>query len=403
MPTLELTPFNQVLDRYSRGEMVIMVDDADRENEGDLVVATEAASTEQVAMMMREGRGLLCVSIPAEIAERLKLPLQTLANNSLFHTAFTISVDHKSAEGYGATASQRLRCMQAMLKDDAKAEDFVIPGHVYPLIANQAGTLGRIGQTEGSADLARLAGFKASSLLCEILAPDGTMARGATLIGFAKRHDLAVTSVAEVKRFRLEKEVHVRLIDQFQYDTRWGMSQAFVFCDDAESKEHLALQFGTWSQSKPPLVRVHSECLTGDVFGSRRCDCGPQLAQSLDLLESEGSGLLIYLRQEGRGIGLSNKLRAYELQDSGLDTVEANVVLGFQADQRSYLVAARILKYFGLEKIRLITNNPRKIAGLEEFGIAVSERCGVRVEPDEFNRKYLAVKRDKLGHLLQGG
>ena len=400
MSTIELTAIDEVIARYAKGEMLIMVDDADRENEGDFVVATEAATIEHINTIMKLGRGLLCVAITSEVANKLNLPLQTLVNNSLFHTAFTVSVDHVSAAGLGATSKQRLDCMKALIADDAKPQNFVVPGNVFPLIANQAGTLGRIGQTEGSSDLARLAGFKPSSLLCEILNPDGTMSRGAALSKFAKQHGYAITSVEEVRKYRLAQEVHVRLLKEFDFATRWGVSRAFVFSDDAEGKEHLALQFGASKLSKAPLVRIHSECLTGDVFGSRRCDCGPQLSESLDLIKKEGSGLLIYLRQEGRGIGLSNKLKAYHLQDSGLDTVEANEALGFQADQRQYRVAARILGHLGVQQVRLITNNPRKIAGLEELGIEVTERCQVVITPNEFNKKYLDVKREKLGHLI---
>lgn len=400
MSAIHLTAFEEVLARYARGEMLIMVDDADRENEGDFIVATEAATVEHVNIMMQQGRGLLCVSITPDVAHKINLPLQTLVNNSLFHTAFTVSVDHISSAGLGATSKQKLKCMKALIADQSKAQDFIVPGNVFPLIANQAGTLGRIGQTEGSSDLARLAGFKASSLLCEILNPDGSMSRGSSLIDFAKKNGYAITSVEEVRKYRLAQEVHVRLLKEFDFMTRWGASRAYVFCDDAEGKEHLALQFRSTPNSKIPLVRIHSECLTGDVFGSRRCDCGPQLAQSLDLIKKEGSGLLIYLRQEGRGIGLSNKLKAYNLQDSGLDTVEANEALGFQADQRQYKVAASMLDSFGIKKVRLITNNPRKIKGLEELGISVAERCGVIIQPDRFNCNYLTVKRDKLGHLI---
>lgn len=401
MSAIKLTPFDQVLARYAKGEMLIMVDDADRENEGDFIVATEVATVDHVNIMRRQGRGLICVSITASIAEKLNLPLQTLVNNSLFHTAFTVSVDLANAAGLGATSQQRLKCMQALLLNQAKPDDFVVPGNVFPLIANQAGTLGRIGQTEGSSDLARLAGFKPSSLLCEILERDGSMCRGANLYRFAQENGYALTSVAEVRKYRLAQEVHVRLLKDFDFATRWGASRAFVFGDDAEGKEHLALIFGDEAAlTASPLVRVHSECLTGDVFGSRRCDCGPQLSESLALMKKEGQGLLIYLRQEGRGIGLSNKIKAYSLQDQGLDTVEANLALGFGVDQRQYEVAARILQHFGIKKIRLITNNPRKVKGLEDLGIAVTERLGILIAPNEFNKKYLEVKREKLGHLI---
>lgn len=404
MSDIVLTPFDEVLARYAKGEMVIMVDDVDRENEGDFIVATEAATVEHVNIMLQQGRGLMCVSIPKSTAEKLNLPLQTNVNNSLFHTAFTVSVDHSSSEGLGATSEQRLLCMKSLLDENAKPEDFIVPGNVFPLIANEAGTLGRIGQTEGSSDLARLAGFKSSSLLCEILNADGTMARGPELTEFAKKFGYALTSVEEVKKYRIAKEVHVRLLREFEFATAWGASRASVFYDDAEAKEHLVLCYGDFrkenEKKKAPLVRVHSECLTGDVFGSRRCDCGPQLSESLEMIQKEGAGILIYLRQEGRGIGLSNKLKAYELQDSGLDTVEANEALGFHADLRHYRVAARILDHFGIKQVRLITNNPKKVKGLEDLGIEVVDRCGVVIPADQFNCKYLDVKREKLGHLF---
>lgn len=400
MSEVILTPFEQVLTDVRAGRAVIIVDDKNRENEGDIVVATECLAAEHLSFMMQEARGLICVSLAQSVVERLELPLQAINNGSQFGTPFTVNVDHRSVAERGVGASARALTIKALLDPHSVASDFITPGHVFPLVAHPAGVLGRKGQTEGSFDLARLAGFSSSGVICEILADDGTMARGAVLNAFAKKHNLAMTSVAEIAHYRLEREVRVRLIRQTEEETDFGRFNVSVFQDDADSKEHLALTLGDLSdQTRTPLVRVHSECLTGDVFGSQRCDCGAQLSDALNQINKNGCGALLYLRQEGRGIGLTNKLRAYELQDCGLDTVEANVHLGFAPDQRDFVVAARMLETLGLKKIRLITNNPEKIAVLERSGIVVQERVksSVRIAPDAAS--YLEVKRSKLGHL----
>jgi 3,4-dihydroxy 2-butanone 4-phosphate synthase/GTP cyclohydrolase II len=395
---IELTPFDEVLARYKNGEMLIMVDESDRENEGDFIVATEAATLEHVNTMLKVGRGLMCVSISDQVAAKLDLPLQTSLNNSLFHTAFTVSLDLKNSLGLGATASNRLACMKALTDDNIRADDFIVPGNVFPLIANKAGTLGRLGQTEGSSDLAALAGFKRSSLLCEILNEDGTMMRGDALIEFARSNNYALTSVKAVSEYRIKNQANLRKIKEFSLNIGSEECRATIFFDDASGNEHLALVFGKIIE--PATVRVHSECLTGDIFGSRRCDCGPQLSAALKIIENNKSGILIYLRQEGRGIGLSNKLKAYQLQDQGLDTVEANQALGFAGDLRSFDVAASILKQLGVSSVRLITNNPDKQTQLEAKEIQVLERIGLVVDPDDFNSKYLQTKKEKLGHFF---
>jgi 3,4-dihydroxy 2-butanone 4-phosphate synthase / GTP cyclohydrolase II len=402
MVELELSPIDEVIVAFRNGAMVIMVDDADRENEGDLVMATEKLTPEAVSFMMSHGRGLICVSINADCAKALNLPLQVLNNNSLFQTPFAISVDAVSVGQYGVTASARCETMRAMVAIGAEAPDFVSPGHVFPLIAHASGTIGRQGQTEGSYDLARIAGLEPSGVICEILSPDGTMMRGAELAAYAKEHNLLVTSVEEVMRYRIQKEVLVRCTAQSVQTTEYGECRVLVFQDEVEDKEHLMLLFGDDRQirNRDVLVRVHSECLTGDVFGSRRCDCGPQLDEAMRLIASEGAGVLIYLRQEGRGIGLLNKLKAYSLQDEGLDTVEANLHLGFPADKRDFLVAAKMLRSQGINSIRLATNNPEKVQALTDCGIGVVERLPVVAPHDEHSASYLETKRNKFGHWL---
>lgn len=400
---LQVTPFGELLEHYRAGGMVIIADRADRENEGDLVVATEMITADQVAFMMREARGLICVSLSSEIAERLDLPLQVIANNSPFGTAFTVSVDHRSVVGHGVTAESRARTMRGLVADSAMAQDFISPGHVFPLVANPAGVLGRQGQTEGSYDLSQLAGLKPSGVICEILNPDGTMARGPELQEFARNHQIPITTVDEIIRYRVSQEVLVRKVGNREVETDFGKFTAHVFVDDADGKEHLALTYGKFdeaSHTEGCLVRVHSECLTGDVFGSQRCDCGPQLQYAMKAIVKQGAGVLLYLRQEGRGIGLLNKLRAYELQDAGHDTVEANLKLGFAPDERDFRVAGKILHLLGLEFVKLLTNNPVKVDTLSACGLQLTERLPVVIPPNPYSEEYLKAKREKLGHLI---
>ncbi len=400
---LKLDPFQDVLEDLRQGRMIILLDDANRENEGDLVVATEKITAQAIAFMQREARGLVCVSISSELATRLNVPLQVLNNNSLFQTQFTVSIDYKAVLPCGVTAQARAVTLRRLIDPLASADDFVSPGHVFPLVANAAGVLGRRGQTEGSFDLARICGFEASGVICEILNPDGSMARGGSLAAFAKQHKLKLTSVEEIVRYRSQHEVRVRQVGSSHVDTDFGPARAFVFADDFGGKEHLALVYGEPERAHSkmgPLVRIHSECLTGDVFGSRRCDCGEQLKESLKYIKEEGHGLVLYLRQEGRGIGLGNKVKAYHLQDQGHDTVEANLKLGFAADSRDYLVAVKMLNFFGIERLRLLTNNPHKFEYLQAQGIEVTQRLPVFVAPDELTLPYLETKKTKMGHWL---
>lgn len=401
--SLVLDNFDDVLRDIRAGKAVVVVDSDDRENEGDLILATEKVTPEIVSFLMREARGLICVSIPAEIADRLRLPLQVLNNNSPFQTPFAITIDHREVGGRGVTAEGRARTMRSLIEPNTQAHDFVSPGHVFPLIANSAGVIGRPGHTEGAFDLARLAGLSPSGILCEVLNPDGTMARGSQLQAFASKHGLRTTSIQAIREYRALHEIAVRQLSDRDVETDYGTFHAVVFVDDAGKKEHIAMvrgDIGKMPVSYAPLVRLHSECLTGDVFGSRRCDCGRQLDGAMKLITEEGAGLVLYLRQEGRGIGLENKVRAYALQDQGLDTVEANVHLGFDPDERDFAVGAHMLLAMGIRSIRLITNNPAKAAALSRFGISVVERIPMVVEPDPYSESYLRTKREKLGHLL---
>lgn len=392
-----------VLAAIAAGLPILVVDDSDRENEGDVVVAAEFATPEVLAFMMREARGLICLSISAEQAKKLDLPFQVSTNNSPFQTPFAVSVDYRDVAQHGVTASGRAITIAKMIQEEVVPNHFIVPGNVFPLIANDAGVLGRDGHTEGALDLARLAGLTPAGVLCEVLNPDGSMARGSQLMSFAKKHELLVTSIRSLIEYRNKHETTVRLQSVNEIETDYGLFTVYVFADDAGQKEHLALVRGDINMlpaSYIPPVRIHSECLTGDVFGSRRCDCGPQLEGAMRLIEREGTGILLYLRQEGRGIGLGNKLKAYALQDEGRDTVEANLELGFGADERDFAVAAHMLRMLRVSRIRLITNNLNKQRSLEENGIEVSERIPMITAADPCNKEYLETKRRKLGHLL---
>jgi 3,4-dihydroxy 2-butanone 4-phosphate synthase/GTP cyclohydrolase II len=400
--SLPIDPFPEVLAAFQRGEAIILVDDAGRENEGDIVVAAERITPELVAFMMRDARGLICVSLTAERAAELMLPLQTTHNGLPYGTAFTVSVDLAAVGAAGVSAASRAATIKALVDPAFTAADFVSPGHVFPLIANKEGVIGRQGHTEGSIDLTRLAGLAPAGVICEILNPDGTMARGEQLLEFAQRFKLKVSSVEEIVTYRVRSEVLLRVVAQAQTQTMFGSCTTIVFQDDVARKEHMALVFGDLSAcgEDGPLVRIHSECLTGDVFGSRRCDCGEQLHESMRMIVEHGAGIIVYLRQEGRGIGLANKLKAYALQDEGHDTVEANIKLGFPADIRDFAVAAKMLDHLAVEKVQILTNNPEKIATLERFGIKISARRPIIAAPDEYSREYLATKRAKMGHWL---
>lgn len=400
--SLKCDNIEKVIEAYGRGELVIIVDDEDRENEGDLALATEHVTNEALSFMAKKGRGLVCVSIAEETARRLDLPLQVSNNTSLFHTAFTVSFDHRDVADKAFEYDSRCYSMKKVLDSDSKASDFVRPGHIIPLIANPKGTLGRRGQTEGSYDLARLAGCQPSGIICEILNEDGTMAQGSQIQDFAIENNLLITSVEEIIAYRLKNEILVREVARAPYETDYGMFTAIVFQDDTDSKEHIVLQYGSDEEirQQSTLMRIHSECLTGDIFSSRRCDCGDQLDQAMKSIVKEGAGLLLYLRQEGRGIGLVNKLKAYALQDKGRDTVDANLELGFDADERNFAVAAKILHSLEVANVRLMTNNPKKEDALNSLGIKVEARISIIASADECSKSYLSTKKEKMGHIL---
>jgi 3,4-dihydroxy 2-butanone 4-phosphate synthase/GTP cyclohydrolase II len=398
--TLPIAPFTKVLEAYRNGKMVIMVDDQNRENEGDLCLATEFVTPEAIQYMASKGRGLICVTMSAEQASKLQLPPQAENNNSPFHTPFTVSIDHITTANAGALPKNRSLTMKSLLDPHSKPEDFVSPGSVFPLVANAAGVLGRQGQTEGSYDLARLSGLYPSSIICEILAEDGTMLRGDGLIEFANQNNLLITSVEEVIKARITGEALVRKVTSYPAELELGNFEITVFRDDATNREHFSVVYGDISQVKDVLVRIHSECLTGDVFGSLRCDCGDQLQESLRRIVSEKAGVVLYLRQEGRGIGLANKLKAYALQDTGLDTVEANEHLGFAADERDFQVAVGMLNSLQVSSIKLLTNNPEKLEVLTHSSINIAERIPLVVQENTYSSEYIAVKKSKLGHLF---
>ncbi len=383
------------------GKMVILVDDEDRENEGDLTMAADKVTPEAINFMAKYGRGLICLSLTPERVRELNLPMMSEVNTSSFGTAFTVSIEAAKGVTTGISAADRAVTILAAIDPKSTPSDLARPGHIFPLKAKGGGVLQRAGQTEGSVDLARLAGLYPSGIICEIMNDDGTMARMPDLIKFAGQHGLKIVTIKSLIEYRMKNESLVRRVAEAKLPTRFGDFRAIAFENMVDDNTHVALIKGDVTHVDDVLVRVHSECLTGDVFGSVRCDCGEQLYKAMEIVEEEGRGVILYMRQEGRGIGLANKFKAYELQDAGYDTVEANEKLGFKPDLRDYGIGAQILVNLGLKKIKLLTNNPRKIVGLEGYGLKVKKRIAIEGDPCKGNRRYLSTKKEKLGHMLK--
>lgn len=383
-----------------KGKMIILSDDEDRENEGDLVIAAEKVTPEIINFMAKYGRGLVCLTLTEERTEQLQLAPMTQENTSSFGTAFTISIDARKDVSTGISAKDRAVTILTAIHPDTRPGDLVRPGHIFPIRAQKGGVLKRAGQTEGSVDLARLAGLIPAGVICEIMNEDGTMARLPDLIEFGKQHDLKLVTIKDLIEYRMKRESLVHRVSEARLPTEYGDFNAVVYQNEIDHEVHIALVKGEIEGSRPVLVRVHSGCVTGDIFGSKRCDCGEQLHAAMGRIEKEGTGVLLYLNQEGRGIGLVNKLKAYRLQDGGKDTVQANLELGFKADLRDYGIGAQILVDLGLRKIRLMTNNPRKIVGIEGYGLEVVERVSLEIPPHEKNVHYLRTKKNKMGHML---
>ncbi|MCK5193653.1 MAG: bifunctional 3,4-dihydroxy-2-butanone-4-phosphate synthase/GTP cyclohydrolase II [Desulfobulbaceae bacterium] len=399
---MPVNTIEEAIEDIKDGKMIILVDDEDRENEGDLCMAGQLATPEAINFMATHGRGLICLTLTPEHLNKLKLPMMVQDNQSPYETAFTVSIEARKGVTTGISAADRARTIQAAVDPDVQPEDLVSPGHIFPLRAKRGGVLVRTGQTEGSVDIARLAGLTPAGVICEIMKDDGTMARMPDLEVFAQKHDLKIVTIADLIAYRIKNDSLVHRAAETRLPTRFGGEfNAIVYTNDVDNHEHLALVKGEIDPDKDILVRVHSECLTGDVFGSLRCDCGGQLQRAMRMVEKEGTGVILYMHQEGRGIGLVNKLKAYALQDQGYDTVEANHKLGFKADLRDYGIGAQILRDLGVRKMKLMTNNPKKIVGLEGYGLQVVGRVDIEMDPVPDNIGYLRCKKDKMGHMLE--
>ena len=398
---MPLITIEDAIKEIKAGRMVILVDDEDRENEGDLTMAAEAVTPEAINFMAKHGRGLICLSMTEEKIDSLNLPLMVEHNTSKFQTGFTVSIEARCGVTTGISAADRATTILTAVSDDAQPTDLVRPGHVFPLRGRNGGVMVRAGQTEGSIDLGRLSGLKPAGVICEIMDEDGSMARMPALEKFSEKHGIGICTIADLIEYRMRTESFVKRSAETIIPTSIaGEFKAVVYENDVDNLLHIALVKGKIDPEKPVLVRVHSECLTGDIFGSLRCDCGDQLQTAMEMIDQEGAGVLLYIRQEGRGIGLVNKIRAYALQDQGLDTVEANERLGFQPDLRNYGIGAQILVDLGVKNMRLLTNNPKKMVGLDGYGLSIVEQMEIETEPNEYNRRYLECKQLKMGHLI---
>ena len=398
---MPISKIEDAIKDFKKGKMIILVDDADRENEGDLIVASEFATPNVINFMATHGRGLICVTMDTEVADRLDLsPVKNSPRENLDTTAFTISIDANKGTTTGISAQDRSTTAKLVANPKSKPQDFDRPGHMFPLVARDGGILVRAGHTEASVDMAKICGLQSSAVICEIMNSDGTMARLKDCEKFAKKHKIKIATIADLIRYRLKKDSLVEKIAECQLPTHMTNFKCYAYESMIDGKTHIALIKGKISKTKPTLVRVHSECLTGDIFGSLRCDCGSQLHAAIEMISNEGSGVLLYLAQEGRGIGIGHKIKAYSLIEKGLDTVEANEALGFKEDLREYGTGAQILRDIGVRKIKLLTNNPRKVAGLEGYGIKITETVPIEISPGEHNKNYLKTKKKKLGHVL---
>ena len=397
---MKFNSIDSAIEEIKNGRCIIVVDNEDRENEGDLVSASELVTPDMVNFMAKEGRGLICVTIDSKKARSLNLEPMERKNSSLYETNFTISVDASKNTTTGISAFDRFETIRVIIDEKSKESDLARPGHIFPIVGKDGGVLRRAGHTEASMDLARLAGLKPSGVICEILADDGTMARGKTLFEFAKKHNLKIISIADLIRYIRKTEKLVKKVEEVNLPTKYGNFKLHLYEDIFDNNSHLALSLGDFSHEKSTLVRVHSECLTGDVFHSQRCDCGDQLETAMQMISNKKSGVIVYLKQEGRGIGLLHKIKAYRLQEGGLDTVEANEELGFSADLRDYGVGAQILKDLGITNITIMTNNPKKLVGLEGHGLNIVSRIPIKIKPNQNNKEYLKTKKSKLGHIL---